>query len=424
MKSLRYPLFTLALLAARLGLAQTTPSTSTPERLLVVSPTVGTTIDRAEKSKFGLFMFYSADEFDEATFYRALSADSVITLRVRLADGRTAARPYTQAEFLVVRGSIERRVKELGETVIKAPAVAAGTPAVPISAPDYPFQLGKSYRLETQDGNFSGVLTSISLTNVDLTTPDGTKVSVPRRSLLRVLPADGSSPAARIGANRPGYYDIGNGNRVFFSPTGRGLRKNEAVLQDIDVYLLGFNYGITDFFSLGGYLSIVPGVNVSDQLLVLTPKVSFSVNESLHVGAGVLYAQIPGTGGVGAGVGYGIATYGSADNNISAGLGYGFVNNDVGSTPVILLSGQRRISRRISLLSENYIIADADAGMAGLYGMKLGWRRTSLSLGAFYAYSFGYTGSDANPITTYIIPVYVDFAFRFGKGARQPEVSR
>jgi len=422
MKSLCYPLVALALLTAHLGLAQTTPST--PERPLVVSPTVGETIDRAEKSKFGLFMFYSADEFGEATFYRALSADSVITLRVRLADGRTAARPYTQAEFLAVRSSIERRLKELGETVIKAPALAAGTPAAPMSAPDYPFQLGQSYRLETQDGTFSGVLTTLSLTNVELTTPDGTKVSVPRRSLLRVLPADGSTPAAaRLGANRPGnYYDIGNGNRVFFSPTGRGLRKNEAVLQDIDLYLLGFNYGITDYFSLGGYISIVPGIDISDQLLVLTPKLSFPVNESLHIGAGVLYARIPDTDGTGAGVGYGIVTYGGADNNISAGLGYGFVNNDVGSTPVILLSGQRRITRRVSLLSENYIIADANAGMAGLYGMKLGWRRTSLSLGAFYAYSFGYTGSDPNPITTYILPVYIDFAFRFGKGARQPEV--
>ena len=93
---------------------------------------------------------------------------------------------------------------------------------------------------------------------------------------------------------------------------------------------------------------------------------------------------------VGAGLGYGALTYGGADDNLTFGLGYGFVQGDIGSTPVLLLGGQKRISRRVSLVSENYILADSRAGMGGLYGIKINWRRTSLGLGAAYVYSFPY----------------------------------
>lgn len=430
MKSLRYPLFAFALLAARLGLAQTTPPTL--ERPLVVSPAVGEIIDRNEKAKYGLFMFYSADEYGEATFYRALSADSLITLRVRMADGRTAARPYTQAEFLAVRGSIERRIKELGETVPKAPAVAVGTPAAPISAPDYPFQLGQSYRLETQDGSFNGVLSSMSLTNVELSTPDGTKVNVPRSSIVRVVPADSSSPAAsRLGANRPAnYYDIGNGNRLFFGPTARGLRKNEGVFHDVNIFLVGVNYGITNTFSIGGYASLIPGISLTEQILILTPKLSFPVTEKLHVGAGVLYARVPfdnNNDAAGAGIGYGNMTYGTADKNVTLGVGYTFAdygiydNGDHGSF-VFQLAGQTRIARRVSLVSENYLIADSRPVLAGLEGVRLNWPRVSVGIAALlycefpYDVDYGMGFTDRVGGEVYLVPAYVDFTFRFGKG--------
>jgi hypothetical protein len=424
MKSLRYPLFTLALLTARLGLAQTTL-----ERPLVLSPAVGEIIDRAEKAKFGLFMFYSADEFGEATFYRALSADSLITLRVRLADGRTAARPYSQAEFMAIRGSIEQRLKELGEMVAKTPAAPASTPATAISASDYPFQLGQSYRLETRDGSFSGVLTSMSLSTVELTSPDGTKVSVPRNSIVRVVPADGSTPAAaHIGANRPGrYYDIGNGDRLFFGPTARGLRKNEGVFHDAYVFLPGIHYGITNNFSVGGYLSLIPFVPLEDQVLILTPKLSLPISQNLHAGAGIVYLRAPfSNNSYYAGIGYGALTVGGADKNLTLGVGYAFANTDdydyeAKTNVVIQLAGQTRVSRRISLISENYLTADARPILLGLEGVKINWTRVSIGAAALLYYEFPYDvnypgGSYRESGQGFFAPAYIDVSIRFGKG--------
>ena len=303
------------------------------------------------------------------------------------------------------------------------------TPAPPAPAAPDPYLLGRTYRVETLKGTtFTGVLVSMSLTTLEFDARELGHIKL-ERDQIRVADLEGPVAAGGLAAAKPGYYDIGNGNRLFFAPTGRGLRRGEASLQDVSVYLLGINYGINDNLSLGGYLSVVPGLAPQDQLLVLTPKLSFPLNDNVHFGVGVLYLRVPtDNGSTGAGIVYGALTRGSADNNVTVGVGYGFVQGDIGKTPILQVGGQTRVSRRVSLVSENYIIADARAGMGGLYGMKLNWRRTSLGMGAVYFYSFPYTdnyGYGYNSrqggyfFSSYVIPLYFDFTFRFGKGAKR-----
>lgn len=317
-----------------------------------------------------------------------------------------------------------------------APATAASGAYSAIET----YLLGRTYRVETMQGtSFTGMLVSMNMTALEFDTKELGHVTL-QRDQIRRADLQGALPPT----TKAGYYDIGNGNRLFFAPTGRGLRKGEGTLQDVDLYLLGVNYGITDNFSLGGYVSVVPFLSPDEQFLVLTPKFSYPIRENLNIGVGLLYVRLPnfdsqGTG-IGAGIGYGALTYGGADNNFTVGLGYGFVQGDIGSTPIVQIGGQTRVSRRVSLLSENYIVADANAGMGGLYGIKINWRRTSLGLGALYYYEFGHdeqvnnsyynynTGQYVNSSQTvrmggegfssYIVPLYIDFTFRFGKTGR------
>jgi hypothetical protein len=328
-------------------------------------------------------------------------------------------------------------------------------PPVTVPAPTPVFndtyQLGRTYRIETVQGTtFTGQLVSMSLTTLEFDAAELGHVRFEREQIRRAdlvgqaLPAPRGPVEPGVASRRSDYYDIGNGNRLFFAPTARGLRKGEGTLQDVDVYLVGVNYGITDNFSLGGYVSVMPFLSPNEQFLVLTPKFSFPLSEKVHVGAGLLYVRVPNFdsngGGTGAGIGYGAITYGSADNNLTFGLGYGFVEGNIGSTPILQIGGQTRVSRRISLISENYIVADSKAGMGGLYGIKINWRRTSLGLGALYFYSFPYDekssytyyNNNGQPVNysqtfrsggegfaTYVVPVYIDFTFRFGKGAKR-----
>ena len=330
--------------------------------------------------------------------------------------------------------------------LLATPALAQVAPTAPVIAapaaaplPDETYLLGRTYQVETQQGTtFTGRLVGMTLTTLDFDAQDLGAIKLERSQIRR---ADLQGPAAA--GLKPGYFDIGNGNRLFFAPTGRGLRRGENTLQAISLYFVGGNFGITDNISLGGYLSVIPGIGLGNQFVMLTPKVSFPVGEKLHVGAGALYLRIPSFNGAversyGAGILYGAATYGSADNNVTAGLGYGFFEGEIGTTPILQLGGQTRVSRRVSLISENYIILDSKAGMGGLYGIKVNWHRTSLGLGAAYGYAFPhektetytyYNGSQNVTVTqttqqggqgfsTYIIPAYIDFTFRFGKGVK------
>lgn len=303
-----------------------------------------------------------------------------------------------------------------------APAPAAPpAPSAPLpaSVTNDPYILGRTYRVETTAGtSFTGKLMSMSLTMLEFDTQELGRITLERDRIRRAYEQE----AGKTRNIKASYFDAGNGNRLFFAPTGRGLRKGEATLQNVNLFVMGLNYGVTDNLSLGGYVSLIPWLSPDEQVLVLTPKVSFPVSEKVHMGAGLLYVRVPNfdtnNSGIGVGVGYGALTYGSADDNLTFGLGYGFVEGEIGSTPLLQVGGQKRVSRRVSLVSENYIVADSQAGAFGLYGTKINWPRASLGLGAAYIYDFGYNSTSASLETTYIVPVYADFTFRFGKGAK------
>ena len=384
------------------ALAQT-PAT----RTLVVHTAVGEVIDRQEKATYGLFPAYSADLFEQARFEQALASDSTITLRTQLRDGRTALRTYTTAELAAVRQTIDNRIRELG-TVPAQPAPVAATPAAaaPAATPAVPDSVGRRYRVTLRQGTtFEGELTARQPQQLEFRTADLGIVQVERASLLRL-----EELASSQSRQRASWFDIGNGNRLFFQPTARNLRQGEGSLQVTNLFLLGANYGISNNFSAGVLLSVLPFVPLRYQLVALTPKVSAQINDQLHAGGGLLYLRFAGES---AGIFYGNITRGTADNNVTFGLGYGFVSGEVGSTPVFQLGGQTRVSRRVSLVSENYLLANREAGMFGLYGAKINWRQTALGLAGGYV--LAYEGGAAS---SYIIPVYIDFTYRFGKPAR------
>ncbi|WBA40884.1 hypothetical protein [Hymenobacter canadensis] len=377
-------------------------------RPLSFGPAVGPVLDQQEKRDYGLLPEYSARDFQEARLLQNLAPDSALTLQVQLLDGRTVLRPYTPAELAAIRSRVAARQQEV------AAASQPGTTAAPDS-------VGRRYRVTLRSGSaFDGELTDRQPQRLQFLTKDLGVVQVERANIERL--EELTSEVARRPAN---WHDIGNGNRLFFAPTARNLRKDEGNLQAISLYFLGANYGFTDNFSMGLMFSVIPTVPLQYQFLALTPKFSARISEKWHAGAGLLYLRIPDfnddNSSFGVGLAYGVATYGSSDNNFTVGLGYGFSGGDIGSTPVLQIGGQKRISRRVSLISENYIIANSEAGMGGLYGAKINWRRASLGLGAFYALAYkndDYNDYSPRILSSYIIPVYYDFTFRFGKGSK------
>lgn len=300
-----------------------------------------------------------------------------------------------------------------------APAVQQPMPptsgAMPVASVAPPTEVvGTSYSVELVSGNaFMGVLRSVTATELEFETKDLGIVRVQRSNLKLLLPL--TAEQARLG-----YDDIGNGNRMFFGPTARNLRKGEGYVQNMELLVMNFNYGITDNFSMGAIATIIPGAG-SNNLFGLTPKVSFPASEKVRVGGG---AMVFFAGGGTAGVTYANFTYGSADNNLTGGVGYGFGSGGFGTTPVLMLGGMTRVSRRVSLLNETYIVRESNFyGTATLYGgiagLRISGSRISGGLGLLYAGisvsdnstvpggSFTFNASGSYP--------YAELTVRFGK---------
>lgn len=275
-----------------------------------------------------------------------------------------------------------------------------------------PFLTARWLRAELRSGaTVEGELVARYRRQLELLTLDSGLVVVERADLVRIEPLP--RPAHRSTTR----FSVGNGHRQFLVPTARNLRRGEGYLQQTVGIILGGSYGFANCFSLGVLFSVLPTLPARAQFLLVTPKLSAKLSEKWHIGGGIMYTRIPKldeeVGKVRAGIGYSLVTYGSADDNVSVGLGYALNKMGVNKTPVLHYGGQKRISRGWSLVAENFVLIHDEPVLLGLFGVWHGARRFHFSLGGAYALPF--QGVDDAFV---LAPVYVDVAYRFGKGSR------
>ncbi len=134
------------------------------------------------------------------------------------------------------------------------------------------------------------------------------------------------------------------------------------------------------------------------------PKVGLKATENLNLAAGALVIRIPSDEASTVGILYGVGTYGKPDASITAGLGYGFFDHKVANKPMVILGGEKRISRRMALVSENWIFPIADNPLIVSYGVRFFGEGLSVDL-AF----MNTIGED------FLFPgfPYIDFVFCF-----------
>jgi hypothetical protein len=139
------------------------------------------------------------------------------------------------------------------------------------------------------------------------------------------------------------------------------LPKGEGYFSDFWIFLPSVAAGVTDMFTLGGGMSILPGVGLEEQVYFVTPKIGIVQRERFNAAVGALAIAVPtfdfdgGGGRKSAGLLYGVSTWGTHDESFTAGLGYGYLEGTLAHRPVVMLGGETRASPRISLVSENYI---------------------------------------------------------------------
>jgi len=142
--------------------------------------------------------------------------------------------------------------------------------------------------------------------------------------------------------------------RYLFAPNAIPMKQGSYYYQNTWIFFNNINYGITDRFSLGAGTVPIFLFGVSALPIWILPKFSL-ISDQIHLSIGGVIGGVIGSGGGAAGLLYGTATVGNRNSNLSLGVGFGYVDNDFSSKPVINISGMHRLSLRGYLITENYI---------------------------------------------------------------------
>ena len=168
------------------------------------------------------------------------------------------------------------------------------------------------------------------------------------------------------------WFHNSNTTRLLFAPTGRTLAAGEGYFADHWVVLGSVAVGLTDRVTVGGGSFLIPN---SDAWFV-TPKVAVVRSEKVNVAVGAL------AGGIGketGGIAFVTSTFGGADNSFTVAAGNGFSGTRAAHQQLFMLGGERRVSRRMSLITENYM-ATGSSEIGPAYGVRFLGERISVDL--------------------------------------------
>jgi hypothetical protein len=199
-----------------------------------------------------------------------------------------------------------------------------------------------------------------------------------------------------------------NATRLLFAPTGRMLAKGEGYFNDTYLFLLSVQGGVSSRFTLGGGMSVLPLDDFTDNALFITPKIGVVASPKFNLAIGGLAGFVGGFVDEGVnssfGIVYAVGTAGSTDASISFGTGLAYAGGNFADSPVAMLGGEKRLARRLSFITENYVIPNDDVSSLISYGLRFFGEKLSADL-AFWI-------TPGNDIPFPGIP-YVAFSVKF-----------
>lgn len=261
------------------------------------------------------------------------------------------------------------------------------------------------YHIETIDGNtFMGKIIKQDSVKILFLTDNLGEINIIKTNIKEIILIEKSKMK-----DKKYWFDNPQATRYFFSPNGYGLKAREGYYQNVWVMVNSFAVGLTDNFSIGGGLVPLFFFGETATPVWITPKFSIPISkDNVCLGIGGLFGNVLGEEETGFGILYGISTFGSKDNNLSIGLGYGYAGGDWADLPIINVNIMLRTGARGYFISENYFI-QADGSTIVL--ISLGGRQIIKNSGLDYGLMIPFT-SDLNE---FIAIPWLGITIPFGK---------
>jgi hypothetical protein len=220
--------------------------------------------------------------------------------------------------------------------------------------------------LELNDGSsVIGRVESVGEGRFVFRTTSGVEMTVDVTAVRSLKPVTGRIVSGELWREDP------NPTRLFFAPTGRSLKQGEAYFGVYEILLPFVQVGVTDRISIGAGTPLIFGD--FEHPFWVTPKVQLLERRSTAVSAGVMHFFNVDEACIG--IAYGVVTQGSADSAATIGVGYAYdrTDDDDAGSGVVMIGGEHRVSRRVKLVTENYVFKGGGFASGGLrfFGEKL-----------------------------------------------------
>lgn len=289
---------------------------------IVVHKNVGVFIDSLENFKYLLFTDYSFDDFKGAQVFKYF--DDTYKLRVYLTNDRIINKDINE-EYIK---HISDKISYSENNYVKK---------------DTSIQ----YSVFLNDGSIIiGMIRSFTNDKIELLSENIGSVNIVTKNVVQVY----NSESIEIKSTIPGENP--HSSRYFYAPSAIPMEKGEGYFQDIYLLFVSANYAVSNHTTIGGGFSIMPGMAIEEQAFFVNVKAAWQITEKFYLGGGGLVFGIENSS---IGLGYAIGTYGSKDHNATLGIGYGYFDDEMMQTPVFTLCGMTRVSKRISLMTENWL---------------------------------------------------------------------
>ena len=238
-----------------------------------------------------------------------------------------------------------------------------------------------------------GRITEVDPQRVVITTLGGGRLEIGRTQVRAIRVAAGRFVRGEYWQEDPG------GTRLFFTATGRTLARGESYIGTYVVFLPFAAVGVTDRFTITAGAPVLAG---EFEPFYLGPKLQVYRTPTAQASVGTLAFFFDDEM---VGIAYGVGTFGNADDAFSAGIGYFYSGDEVVNDPAFMFGGETRISRRMKLISENYILPDA---------VGFVWSGGTRIIGDRFNAEVGVMGVAAGDEAFCCLPL-VNFSYSFGR---------
>lgn len=227
---------------------------------------------------------------------------------------------------------------------IAFPTVAEETTNVPV--PDEQVSITLS-----GGSNIKGVILEESDSALVIRTREGLDLTVPRDTIVAINPLHGRFAGSDFYRYDPNY------SRLLFGPTGRALKKGHGYFSDYYIFFPGISYGVTDRFSFMAGMSLIPGINLGEQLKYFAPRYGIYQSENAATSVGFLNIMMEMENS--AGIAFASHTIGKIDKSFTAAVGFGYLKEkgesvDFSESPIIMLGGNIRLTNYMAFVTENW----------------------------------------------------------------------